>query len=334
MRKLLKELFYIPKYGKMSEKVFLSNIAISIVGIVLCLSTMALTAYAYYSWSLITPTQIIQAGYYECTVEIEKISEVTDNSDLATDDETIILEGTDIVLEAGTYRITITKAENSTTSTGFCVMSVAGEDYYTVQIDKTEEPVSFVLRINAELTVSFTPCWGTSSKYGMDAKTEESYIEAGETVSVEVPQNNLLLGMPQESTEETTVPSASTEAISESSEETEPRYVILEEGDTLFSIEQEYGIDRAKIKAYNGIEDVTSLQIGEKIWLPPDDYEIPVTTETSEATATQTSAATTTEEETKPATEPTEPPTEPTEPATVSTTVPTAESTAGSAEAQ
>ena len=332
MKKLLKDLFYIPKYGKMSEKAFLSNITLSIIGIVLCLSTMALTAYAYFSWSLTTPTQTIQAGFYDCAVTIQAMEE--DGVTVQSDVDQITLEGDEINLEPGHYQILIEKTQDSTASTGFCVITVSGTEYHTVQIDEKNPSLRFVLVLQETVKVSFVPHWGTSSKFASNSETDTSYIASGEEVTVEAQKNNLMLGTPQKPTGETTLPSESTGEptdATDAADETEQRYVILEAGDTLYSIEQEYGIDRAKLKAYNNIMDVTSLPVGYKLLLPPDDYEIPETTAPStEATEPSTEATAPSTEATAPsteATEPTEPVTEPTEPPTEPSTEPTQPST-------
>ena len=49
MKKLYNEFFYVPKYGKVKEKVMLMRTALTVVIMVVCLFAMSLTAYAYFS---------------------------------------------------------------------------------------------------------------------------------------------------------------------------------------------------------------------------------------------------------------------------------------------
>ena len=50
---------------------------------------------------------------------------------------------------------------------------------------------------------------------------------------------------------------------------------MVQSGDTLGKIAQEYGTAVEKLAAYNGIENPNEIQIGQTFKIPPKDYEIP-----------------------------------------------------------
>ena len=56
----------------------------------------------------------------------------------------------------------------------------------------------------------------------------------------------------------------------------------VQSGDTLGKIAQDYGTTAEKLAAYNGIEDPDYMQAGWTLKIPPEDYEIPASSTTSE----------------------------------------------------
>ena len=65
MKKLYNEFFYIPKYGKVKEKVMLMRTALTVVIMVVCLFAMSFTAYAYFSHNVTSGSNIIKAAYFD-----------------------------------------------------------------------------------------------------------------------------------------------------------------------------------------------------------------------------------------------------------------------------
>ena len=66
----LKEYFNIPKSGKIQEKVLFSRIALSVALIAVCISMTVITAYAYFSASVTSATNTIQAANYSLEIKI------------------------------------------------------------------------------------------------------------------------------------------------------------------------------------------------------------------------------------------------------------------------
>lgn len=166
----LKEYFNIPKSGKIQEKVLFSRIALSVALIAVCISMTVITAYAYFSASVTSATNTIQAANYSLEIKIN--------------DENVEL-GKDLVLNSGSHKVTINKTGSA--STGFCIITVNGDTVYHTQqigkylIDNTEHDdptITFTLKLNSDATVKFTANWGTSSFYDKIDNNETFNIPA------------------------------------------------------------------------------------------------------------------------------------------------------------
>jgi len=70
VRKLYNEFFYIPKHGKVREKVMLARMASMIAIVIMCLAAMSITAYAYFSYNITSGSNIIKAANFEANVSI------------------------------------------------------------------------------------------------------------------------------------------------------------------------------------------------------------------------------------------------------------------------
>lgn len=198
MRKLFREFFYVPKYGKVREKVMLTQVAVSIVIIVMCLAAMSLSAYAFFSYNVTSGSNIIGAANFETNIAIQ----ITDNNGTAininpitSNYQTHKAEG----LEPGKYyTVTITPTEKSTATTGFVVVTADGckDIYHTQQlgVDKNvaggkTDSVSFKLMLTDETDVIFLAHWGTSFYYDIykdKGDSEEFYITQDEEIKMTV----------------------------------------------------------------------------------------------------------------------------------------------------
>ena len=196
MRKLYNEFFYVPKYGKgkIREKVMLMRTVMTVVVMTVCLAAMGLTAYAYFTYNVISASNVIRAANFETKVSIQ-----ISNSN----NEPVTIERTDAKTQAATlhagkeYLVTIEKA--GTAQTGFCVISAAGcniEKYHTQQLGKDvksntegKDAITFKLMVTDTTVVSFSARWGTSSHYADNEGAGENdtmYIIDGETVTMQI----------------------------------------------------------------------------------------------------------------------------------------------------
>lgn len=218
MRKLYNEFFYIPKHGKVREKVMLTRVAMTVMIMVMCLAAMSITAYAYFSYNVTSGSNIIKAANFEANVSI---------TDSNNDPVTVTKDGKvqTANLDAGKYTIELTKG-NSTADTGFCVISIGDKTYYTDQIgvdvkkDLTDATVKFDLWLSSPTKLEVLSHWGTSVYYGYgdDGRTE-IFIVSDATVDL---TTNTTSGEGQSETgtdqsEETTTTSTNTTTGTESS---------------------------------------------------------------------------------------------------------------------
>ena len=111
MRKLYYEYFYIPKDGKIREKVMVARVALTAVILIACLVGISLTAYAWFSVSVISNQTTLAAAKFDLDVSVTIIQGDTVKEPNA--------EGI-YSLPAGTYSVSLTKSGSA--STGFCIL--------------------------------------------------------------------------------------------------------------------------------------------------------------------------------------------------------------------
>ena len=199
MRKLYREFFYIPKYGKIREKVMLTRVVTTVAVIVFCLAAMGITAYAYFSYNITSGSNTIKAAsfYTDVTVQItDADGKAVDNSQITpitSDHKNFVVRG----LEVGKwYKFTIVKSERNTAETGFIVVSSEGcpITYHTQQlgVDKSvpgeyTSEITFKLMITDATEVTLKSHWGTSSFYSdykIDSVNDERYIILNEEITM------------------------------------------------------------------------------------------------------------------------------------------------------
>lgn len=200
MKELYNEFFYIPKHGKIREKVMLARVAAIIAIMIMCLAAMSLTAYAYFSYNVTSGSNIIKAANFETEVSIQitdadgKAVENNNITPITSDHKNFRIEG----LEVGKwYNITIKPTDRSTAQTGFIIVSVdkgCNVTYHTQQLGvdenveggKTPE-IRFKLMITDATNVILESHWGTSSHYDAyknKGNNEELYITQDEKIKM------------------------------------------------------------------------------------------------------------------------------------------------------
>jgi hypothetical protein len=174
--KLYKEYLFIPKHGKIRDKVFSARIALSVCIILFLLSATGMTAYAYFSNTATVNVSTINAARYDL--------------DYTVTNESIVIspesgEGGDYSLGPGTYSVSLEPKGTGNAKTGFCIVTINDTDYLTSQINTDEEPFIFSLVVpdNTNIEVSFTAHWGMSSRYDFDSGI--NYIVNGYGLIVE-----------------------------------------------------------------------------------------------------------------------------------------------------
>lgn len=178
MRKLFDEFFYIPKHGKVREKVVLSRLVSMVVVVVGCLAAMGITAYAYFSHNIISEANIIRSANFEASVAIAKKDAPSEVVSIEKSGDVQVAQ-----LQAGTYIVELS-AGNSTANKGFCILTIGDKTYYTDQLGVdsikklTAATVKFELTVSAPTKLEISSHWGTSVYYGyQDAERMEIFIE-------------------------------------------------------------------------------------------------------------------------------------------------------------
>lgn len=233
MKQWLKNIFYTAKHSKPSDETILQMIAPSIMGIALCMVCLAGTSWAWFTSTVQTAPQTIEAANYDISAA------VTDASGQP------VPSGQP--LEAGQiYKVTLTAA-GTALSGGYCKVEGGTNPLYTVTL-LPGESLSFTLIPETEAAYTFTAVWGEYSG-GAD-------ITNGCTIGAEQPETG----------DETPAPPAN--------EQNTAEYVV-QSGDTLWEIARAQNTTVEELAAYNNISDPASLQTGQTLEIPPEDYEIP-----------------------------------------------------------
>ena len=111
MRELYNEYFYVPKEGKVREKVLFSRIAVAVIIMLIWMSAIGFTAYAYFTCSVTSGINTITSATYGMETEI------VDSDDSQTKLEPSSQDGMTSIYEvgAGVYNITLTATGTATT---------------------------------------------------------------------------------------------------------------------------------------------------------------------------------------------------------------------------
>ncbi len=189
MKKLYDEFLCVPENGtgKIREKVFVTRMAISVILILACMVSMSLTAYAYFSHSIVASSNIVKAADLKVDVSV-KASDGTMLDVPESNDKTLYA-----ALGADEYEVRLSLGAENSAGTGFCMLSFDGgvTKYHTQQFiaigDNAVTQVAFKIKTDAATQLSITLCWGTSSYYS-DYVTNniksDLYILDGETVLI------------------------------------------------------------------------------------------------------------------------------------------------------
>ncbi len=256
---LLSRLFYKGKHHRKEEKDNLTAMLMpSVLGILLCAVCLMGSTWAWFTATQSTATQTIQAADYN-------VSAVVKSGE------------TEIAAENGTYTLTqgeytVTLAASGEATTGYCILDFSGTKTYTEQISKGTS-ITLNIKINEPVVLEITDVWGT---YAGDKTITTGYTYGTASEAEDNSPNDNNNGDPDvtEPAEETTPPT----------DETQSTEHTVVSGDTLSSIASKYNTTVAKLAAYNNIENVNKINIGDVIKIPPDDYVIPETTDTPQQT--------------------------------------------------
>lgn len=158
MRKIYQKYFEIPEEGKgiMGEHVFFARLTVAITCIVLCMSAMGFSAYAFFTVSVSSNMNHIQAANYSLSVQsIEIVPENESGSVVADSSNPIKYK-----LQKGMYDFVLMKEGNA--NTGYCKIKINNNENDVI-VTRQIEDVALTVRIEVaqETEVEFVACWGT-----------------------------------------------------------------------------------------------------------------------------------------------------------------------------
>ena len=158
MREIYQKYFELPEEGKgiMSEQVFLARLTVGIACIVLCISAMGFSAYAFFTTSVSSNMNQIQAAHYSLSVQSIGIVPVNGNGSVVAD----TLNPTKYKLQKGMYDFVLVKEGNA--STGYCMIKINNNENDVI-VTRQIGDVALTVRIEVaqETAVEFVACWGT-----------------------------------------------------------------------------------------------------------------------------------------------------------------------------
>ncbi len=268
MRNLYREFFHISKDGKIREKVMLTRVFITVTVCIVCLIAMGLSAYAYFSYDVTSPKNLIQSASFETEVKINVSNKNGAPVDVTTGDD----KAHEATLKAEIpYFITLELTDNNTANTGFVIVTAEGseERYHTQQLgvdgEETTGLIEFTIILEADAKVSFIDHWGTSSYYGYETDSEQ-YIIDGETVTLKVDKSSTSDKKEEDNVKKPTPPQS-----------TAPINVVhkVAAGETLADIAALYNTTVARIAAYNKLADPAVIKEGDTVKIPPADWVMP-----------------------------------------------------------
>ncbi len=239
----------------------------SFLGIIICAVCLAGGTFAWFTASQTTATQTIVAANY--TVGIEVFDQANQ----------LVGESNTIALSEGTYTVKLTASGDATT--GYCILDFGDdiEPKYTEQIAKGEN-ITLNLVVNESVELTITSVWGTYTGERIIDRRCTYGTDDGDTSDNTDKEDEQPSAIPEQTDDDGTY--------------------IVKSGDTLSGIASKYKTTVKKLKVYNNLTSNT-IQIGQKLNIPPADYEIAkeesATTEVKENEQTPTESDTTAAEE-------------------------------------
>lgn len=172
MRELYKEYFHVPKEGKVREKVLFSRITVAVIIMLIWMSAIGFTAYAYFTCSVTSGMNTITSATYSLKVEEPSGKAVADaeNKNKYT-------------LSEGVYDFKLTK--EGTATTGYCkiLIGTTNEPIITEQIGAVAAGEAYVesrtvrIVVTKETVVEFVACWGTYAGEPLKDASEMIIVE-------------------------------------------------------------------------------------------------------------------------------------------------------------
>lgn len=209
MKKFYEEFFYVPKHGKVREKVMLVRIAVSIVLILVCMAAMSISAYAYFSCNIASGISTLTAAHY--SLEVETVPE-----GVTQENGYYILDNTSGETQQYTFVVKKSSGDNIA-KVGFCEVEILSgmkdeqenlipQSFYTEPIGTYGETtiekrtIAISVKNGKSVKVRFIAQWGSPAESVQSKKVDENFVTAIENIRYEVPDVSVTSENPVTST--------------------------------------------------------------------------------------------------------------------------------------
>ena len=198
IKEIYREGFAIPgQNGRLTDRVFLTRIASSVIVILVLMAAMGLSAYAYFTSDLQTSANSITSASYDLDITVTYKDGNTDVELPLTDNGVLLDKGVEYTVKA------VYDPQKSTATTGFVCVNVGNGKviYNTCQVGRDaiaengqRNELVFTVKLDdswldSQVYVTFTPNWGTSvyyTQYAQNQENHELYIIENEEITVTV----------------------------------------------------------------------------------------------------------------------------------------------------
>ena len=165
------EYWQVERDGKLCEPVVFRRIAAMVIGMIICMSAMGFSAYAFFTSNVTSGNNKIEAAQYQAEYVVVQGT-----------DTILPLEGTEhptYGLQEGEYQITIRIPESVTASKGYCKIIIGETEFYYTTVLAAQDELTFTFTNDEEYSViCFIANWGSCSE--TDAA---KIIESGEDIA-------------------------------------------------------------------------------------------------------------------------------------------------------
>lgn len=170
MRRIYQEFFYIPQHGRITDKVMTTRVIAMVVAVIVCLTGMSLSAYAYFSHSA-SSSSVLAAAEFKV--------EVTINDGAVP----VVSEGYTHTALLPVGNTTVCVRSIGTAKNGYGIITLDGDDtvYHTQQITD-DGTVTFHVHTDIETKLVLEAQWGTSSRYASEPR--EGYLVDGDALEI------------------------------------------------------------------------------------------------------------------------------------------------------
>ena len=147
---------------KITEKVFMQCLVMSVACILICIISLCSITYAWFTGSVASGNNMLKSGSFDLTLEVKK--DGTDPVGLARESNGI-WKGN---FGEGTYTVKLTVTGESTANGRCSIIKVNGKDLETqintVAMNSDNKELEFNLIVKKEAVIEFNPRWGIPVK--------------------------------------------------------------------------------------------------------------------------------------------------------------------------